>query len=73
MPRGRPKKVQPEVKIVYQITEKQTQAVKRTNKAMIALLESFRCCGHPNYRDVVELDDAWMEFHYTFDKEIHND
>lgn len=73
MPRGRPKKVKPEVKIVNELTQDQIHSIKRANEAMIALLSSFHSCTHPNYKDIVELDDAWIELHSTFDKEIHND
>ena len=73
MPRGRPKKVKPEIKTVYELTEEQIITVKRVNSAMFDLCRSFRQVRHPSYKEIVELDDAWAEFHAVFDEEIHND
>jgi len=73
MPRGRPKKVKPEVKTVYALTEEQIGAIKRANEAMFAMSMAYRQVRHPSYDAIVNLDDAWAEFHAVFDEEIHND
>jgi hypothetical protein len=73
MPRGRPKKVKPEVKTVYALTEEQIGAIKRANEAMFATTMAYRQVRHPSYDAVVNLDDAWCEFHAVFNEEIHND
>ncbi len=73
MPRGRPKKAKPEVKTVYALTELQIETLKRLNHALFAVTIAHRSMRHPFYNEVVELDNAWAEFHEIFSEEIHND
>jgi len=73
MPRGRPKKVKPEVKTVYALTEEQIGAIKRANEAMFVVSCAYRQVRHPSYDAIVNLDDAWIEFQSVFNEEIGND
>ena len=73
MPRGRPKKVNQEVKTVYALTEEQLNAIKRAYFAMLAMHLAYRQVRHPSYDEIVRLDDAWAEFGTVFEKEINND
>lgn len=71
MPRGRPKGSVN--KPISQLTPEQSKALKDINAITERMLDSYRALLHPNYEDVVKLDDTWMNLRYQFRKELTHD
>jgi hypothetical protein len=74
MPRGRPKKEESQAKKLKDaLSENQTESIKELNKAVQSVLGSYRSLVHPDYNDIVNLDDSFISFHYNFKEIIHDD
>lgn len=69
MPRGRPKKTEKKT----QLTEQQINSIKRIDMALHHILNSYRSLEHPSYNHIVNLDDSYIDFHFTFREIVHND
>lgn len=74
MPRGRPKKTVAEAKQLKEaMTEHQIESIQNLNKTLQQVMSSFRGLENPRYNHIVDLDDAFIAFHYSLREIIHND
>jgi hypothetical protein len=74
MPRGRPKKEESQAKkLKDSLSENQTKSIKELSKAVQSVLTSYKALVHPDYNDIVDLDNSFISFHYKFKEIIYDD
>jgi demethoxyubiquinone hydroxylase (CLK1/Coq7/Cat5 family) len=74
MPRGRPNKAVAEAKQLKEaMNEHQIESIQNLDKALQQVMSSFRGLENPHYNHIVDLDNAFIEFHYLLREIIHND
>lgn len=74
MPRGRPKKTEAQTKTLKSVmTESQKKSLRELVDSVDTVLISYRQLSHPNYNEVVNMDDHYFNFRYQFSEVFKND
>jgi len=74
MPRGRPKKIEAQAKTLESVmTESQKESLRELVDSMDTVINSYRQLLHPTYDQVVNLDNHFLNFRYTFSEVLKND
>lgn len=74
MPRGRPKKIEAQAKTLESVmTESQKKSLRELVDSIDTVITRYRQLSHPNYNEVVNMDDHYLNFRYTFSEVLKND
>lgn len=74
MPRGRPKKIEAQAKTLESVmTDDQKKSLRELVDSIDTVLTSYRHLSHPNYDEVVNMDNHYLNFRYTFSEVLKND
>jgi hypothetical protein len=74
MPRGRPKKIEAQAKTLESVmTDDQKKTMRELVDSVETVIMSYRDLRHPNYDEVVNIDNNFINFRYTFREVLKND
>ena len=74
MPRGRPKKEESQAKTLESVmTDDQKKTLRELVDSIDTVMISYRHLSHPNYDEVVNIDNHFLNFQYTFREVLKND